>query len=89
MSPIVTKDQLLPPECEGGYPTSQLEELMDTQQFKRLMLWMYGQTMMLCESKLYSHEDKTYHEACGGVAHGPVIYPWDLEGFLYASPILD
>ena len=69
------------PACEGGYTADQVEEIMGAALpvFNR---WMRGQTIMLCEGWSYNHETKHYDEACGGVAHGPVVYPWDLKRFL-------
>lgn len=77
------------PLCEGGYPHDQLERELGEQAFNRLMIWMEGQTQMLCEGRSYSHETKEYGEACGGVAHGPVVYVWDVERWLAAGPIID
>ena len=75
-------------ECEYGYSRHQVEEIMGDrlQEFDH---WMRGQTMTLCEGKAYDHDKREYHEACGGVAHGPVVYDHDLRGFLARRPILD
>lgn len=37
------------PECEQGYPWTQIEGLLDQAQLEKLRDWMYGQTMSLCE----------------------------------------
>lgn len=86
---ILNVNELPAPECEGGYPWAQIERFMDPQQVKRLALWMDGQTQMLCDGRRYDHDTKTHHTACGGVAHGPVVYPWDLQRFIRAEPVID
>lgn len=77
------------PECESGYPWSQIETFLDSGEFACLMDWMHGQTMSLCDGRRYSHETKKYSEKCNGVAHGTVVYAWDLERFMRGGPILD
>lgn len=80
------QDVVVPsPDCEGGYTIEQVETIMGVRadEFRH---WMRGQTMMLCEGRSYSHETKEYYESCGGVAHGPVVYRWDLERFLGIVP---
>lgn len=77
------------PECESGYPWGQIETFLSAEQFAELMDWMHGQTMSLCEGRRYSHETKEYSEKCGGIAHGPVVYRWDLERFLAGGRIVD
>lgn len=79
---------LLEPECNWGYTTSQLEEILGDR-FEEFGKFMVGQTMTLCEGRKYNHETKEYEESCGGVAHGGVVYPWDLDNFLRGGPILD
>lgn len=87
---LITKMEELPePECEGGYPWTQLQQLFDEQQRNRLHQWMNGQTMMLCEGRRYNHATMEYEESCNGVAHGGVVYAHDLERFLRAGPIID
>lgn len=77
------------PECESGYPWSQIETFLGVERTEELMRWMRGQTMTLCEGRRYSHDTEDYSEKCGGVAHGPVVYAWDLERFMRGGPILD
>lgn len=86
---ITDANQLPEPECEGGYPWTQLEQIFDKQQIARLQIWMRGQTMMLCEGRKYSHETMEYYESCNGTAHGGVVYVYDLHRFLTAGPIID
>lgn len=77
------------PECVGGYTNRQIEEIVGTARLDQFWHWMRGQTMMLCEGKKYNHDTKQYEEACGGVAHGGIVYACDLRGFLSHGIILD
>jgi len=77
------------PECRGGYPLSQAEEIVGEDRFPALMDWMRGQTMMLCQGVRYDPDMGREVEACGGVAHGPVIYAYDLHRFLAGLPVID
>jgi hypothetical protein len=78
-------------ECESGYPEWQIEEIL--QKAGRAMTefsqFMYGQTMTLCQGEKYNHDTRSYYECCGGVAHGGVVYPWDLERFLQRKRVID
>ena len=87
---ITSLDELPEPACTGlGFAVYQLEDAMSPQEFKRLELWMSGQTMSLCDGRTYDHETKTYRPSpCGGI-HGPVIYVHDVGRFLAAGPIID
>jgi hypothetical protein len=69
------------PECESGYTSAQVKYIMGPfePEFNR---WMAGRTKTFCEGRRYDHETREYKEACGGVAHGIVCYPWDMERFL-------
>lgn len=79
-----------PPECPNGYPLVQLERELGLQAFRRLMLWMDGQTMMICEGRAYNHETREYApDACADFPHGTVVYSWDVERWLAAEPIID
>jgi len=90
---MITKIEQLPPsDCPHGYPVAQLEQVLDEQQSRRLMHWMYGQTMTLCEGRFWDEETKEYvADECGPPprGHGAVIYTHDLERFLRAGPIID
>jgi hypothetical protein len=80
--------RLPPPECELGYPVSQLEQLLDEQQMSRLHLWMRGQTGAICDGTRYDHDiDALLPSGCG--PHGLVYYPWDVERWAAARPIVD
>lgn len=76
------------PECEHGYTRRQIEQIIGERRsdFGR---WMDGQTVTLCEGRSYNHETKEYEAACGGIAHGPVVYEHDLVRFLDGRPIVD
>jgi hypothetical protein len=75
------------PDCTHGYSFDLLEETLGKERFDRLMHWMRGQTMMLCDGRRYDHDAKSYEET--HEAHGPVVYAWDAERFLAGGPILD
>lgn len=82
-------DELPLPECRGGYPWYQLEEIFSEDEVKQLHGWMYGQTMMLCEGRIWNSTTHEYEEACNGDSHGPVVYPWDLKRWMRGLPIID
>lgn len=87
---FITSPAALPiPECEAGFPYTQLMEIMDPQQFARLETWLYGQTVALCDGRLYNYETREYESCCNGVAHGRVIYPHDVHRFLRGWPVID
>lgn len=79
----------VPPRCEMGYPEDQLRELLHTHEYDRLMQFMYGQTVGVCEGRKYNHETKEYEVACNGVSHGVVVYSHDLERFIAGLPVVD
>jgi hypothetical protein len=83
--------ELPKPECESGYPQWQVEEILakfgrSQDEFGK---WVYGQTMSLCQGQSYNYNTRSYDEKCGGVAHGGIVYPWDLERFLQRKRIID
>ena len=79
---------LPPPECVSGYTRAQIEEILGDRTAE-FWAWMRGQTMTLCEGRKYDHGTKSYVVACNGIAHGPVVYRWDLERFIDGRPIID
>lgn len=83
--------ELPAPECRSGYTRQQVDQILEVRGRSRAEFdaWMRGQTIALCEGQRWDYETESYVEACGGVAHGAVIYPWDLERFLNRQPILD
>lgn len=89
MALITDPNKLPEPECRGGYPISQLEDIFDKAQLARLQNWMRGQTSMICEGKKFNHETREYEESCNGVSHGVVIYKHDLVRFIQGGPIID
>lgn len=86
---MISVAQLPPPACEDGYPWSQLATILNEQELARLDIWMQGQTMCFCGGQKYDHDTKSYHESCGGIAHGSVVYPHDLIRWIEAGPIID
>jgi hypothetical protein len=84
----VNRQSLPEPACCLGYTRKQIAEIMGPRlaEFDR---WMRGQTQALCEGREYDHATKSYRVACGGVAHGGITYPWDVERFLAGLPALD
>jgi hypothetical protein len=81
--------KLPPAECEMGYPADQLRRMYGEQGYRRLMLWMDGQTMTLCEGRSYDYSRNRYVQACGGVSHGLVVYGHDVQRWLAALPVID
>lgn len=76
------------PECEMGWTDQQLRIKLGLQ-YNKFQQWMTGQTQALCEGRQWNHDTGQYEEACGGVAHGPVTYPWDLDRFMAGLPVFD
>lgn len=88
-----------PGKCKtayGGYPWSQLDEILPPDTVKSLEQWMYGQTMMICEGSPERKwvDDESAPDGWRLVevgpskcdrAHGVVVYGWDLERFLSSS----
>jgi hypothetical protein len=55
---ITSLSEIEAPRTELGYPDSQLKDALDEQQYKRLWLWMRGQTCALIdgEAVVYPHD---------------------------------
>lgn len=80
--------------CESGMTDEDLAAVIPADELPRFWQWMNGQTFAICEGRRYHHmpDDPTkddyatgegfYEEKCGGVAHGRVVYPWDVARFL-------
>ena len=82
-----TRVKLPNPECEWGYTEVQIEQICSVpEDFRK---WMYGQTMALCEGRKYNYDTQEYEESCGGVAHGMIVYPWDLVRYIECRPVVD
>lgn len=77
------------PQCDYGYTLTQLQESLDAVTFKHLNEWLYGQTAMWCSGSVYNHDLGSYEQACGGVAHGTVIYTHDVDRFLLGVGVVD
>lgn len=73
------------PECELGYTAAQVREILGAAS-PAFAAWMQHQTTAMCEGRRFNHEIKSYEPACGGVAHGIVVYPRDLRRFLEGLP---
>jgi hypothetical protein len=84
----MAKSELPAPQCRGGYPAYQVEEILGDRA-EEFWAWMRGQTMMLCNGERYNHDTQMYEASCGGVAHGTVVYPWDLLRFLEGRAVID
>ena len=80
--------ELPKPDCALGYTDAQLDEILGDRRAE-FDHWMRGQTIALCEGRLYDHDTREYYESCGGVAHGAATYPWDVESFLAGLPVID
>jgi hypothetical protein len=87
----ITAKEMPAPECEGGYPSWQVGDMLAERKISAVefQCWMRGQTMMLCQGQRYNYETEKFEEACGGVAHGGVVYVWDMLRFLNGQPIID
>lgn len=78
------------PECPLGYPVTQLQEVLDEQQFQRLMLWMSGQSGLLCQGTRYNHDLRRHEPTeCAQHPHGMVVFAWDVRRWVSAGPIID
>ena len=90
---------MIRPECEYGYPMSQLKDILGDR-FGDFEMFMVGQTMLLCQAdpvrkwvddenapggaKLVEVGQSLCHKP-----HGLVAYPWDVHNFLYGGDVLD
>jgi len=77
------------PECEIGYPISQLEKwnLFPLSHFRT---WMKGQTYAVCNGEMYDHEKKEYlPSSCSPIQHGSVFYTRDVLRFLEGKEVID
>lgn len=74
--------------CQFGYPTEQVKEILGDDAH-RFWNWMRGQTMAVCDAKVWNPETEEYEVACSGIEHGYVVYGHDLERFLLDLPVID
>lgn len=81
------------PLCKGGYTKDQIQRIIGLSDLPNFRRWMNGQTQMLCEGRYWNAEKSGWYPACGGVAHGPVVYTHDLRRYIdlggINAPILD
>lgn len=83
------KTELPPPKCRLGYPREQVAEILGDRaaEFHR---YMTGQTVGVCEGRLYNHETSEYQPTeCADNPHGVVVYGVDIKAFLEGRPPLD
>lgn len=76
------------PKCRLGYTRSQIEELTGDQR-DEFYEYMNGQTMAICEGRQWNPTLNQYEDACEGIPHGIIVYPWDAERFLLGLPVID
>lgn len=82
--------ELPTPGCRLGFTYQQLKEIFPNEdEFYRFGDWMRGQTGAICEGKRYDHDLKVELVACAGVAHGMIVYPWDVRAFINGDPVID
>lgn len=73
--------------CRSGYTDAELREILGDRH-DAFRHWMRGQTMTVCNGRLYNHETREYYASeCG--PHGPVTYGHDLQRFLDGLPVID
>jgi hypothetical protein len=75
------------PACQMGFTRNQVTELMGDQ-LPEFNQWMRGQTISICDGRLYNYATEQYDSSCG-VPHGPVFYPHDVQRFLEGQPVVD
>jgi hypothetical protein len=69
--------------CPHGYTVQDLDDLLGTYFGDEFMVWMSGQTKMICEGYRYDHDRReTVPSQCAGSPHGVVVYPWDLQRWI-------
>lgn len=67
----------------------QLRTLFTTTEYDRLVHWLRGQTMALCDAQRYNHTTGTYETRCEGVPHGMVTYSKNVARFVLGLPVID
>lgn len=71
------------PECEAGYPHSQLQAILEPAVLTALHRWLQGQTQTICSGELYDWETKQNVPSGCDRPHGYVAYKWDVERFIH------
>lgn len=82
----------LPPhECQHGYTDAEIRKYLRTSvQYENFCYYMHGQTMSICEGRLYNHETESYEpDECANNPHGIVTYAWDLRRYTENLPPYD
>lgn len=80
---------MIQPSCIYGYTEADLIIIFGDR-LPDFYKWMRGQTISLCDGRVYDHDLKEYIDSkCGPPGHGPVYYPWDVKNFIDPSPWLD
>lgn len=75
------------PKCHLGYTELQLHEMLGDR-YEEFGRWMHGQTMAICDGRIYDHAAQQYLPYnCG--PHGSIVYPQDVEQFLRGGGPLD
>lgn len=74
-------------ECQLGYTEAQLQRILGPN-LAAFNKWMTGQTMGVCDGRVYDHDERKYYpNNCG--PHGGVVYGSDLRQFLAGGLPLD
>lgn len=74
--------------CVQGVTDQELREQLGNR-YPEFMEWMCGQTMSICEARVYNHDLRQYEPSACTEPHGMVVYQWDLDRFLRGLPIID
>ena len=75
-------------ECQFGYTSKELKDILGDR-FDYFWHWMRGQTISICDARVYNSETKDYDQCCNGIANGGVVYRSDLKRFLLGLTIID
>jgi hypothetical protein len=68
------------PECKMGYTQHQLKQILGDR-LADFDNWMRGQTVALCNGRVYDHDEREYKPSdCG--PHGWITYAHDLRRYL-------
>jgi len=71
------------PSCPLGYTITDINNLLSFEQRNEFFRWMDGQTVGICEGRIYNYETKQFEpDECAGTPHGSIIYVGDLWRYL-------
>lgn len=76
------------PVCRYGYTPAQIAEMMGTRE-PAFWKWYEGQTGAICDGRVWDWGTEQYVPSKCLMAHGPVVYPWDVAAFLSGQPARD